>query len=79
MKGSVFVWRLTLACGHLTLLGPLRDATHERYVGDHLVCRVCPIVKQNGAREFQYHLIVKVEVVDPIHCSSAWLEVGLGD
>jgi hypothetical protein len=76
---KIFVWRLTLLCGHLALRGPYTQGTHQKYVGDHAVCDICPKIKDSntGIRAFQQHLIVKVEEVDPVDCSPEWLRTGL--
>lgn len=79
MRSFTFVWRLTLTCGHLKLWGPFRDATHERYIGDHATCDICPMVKYEGRRVPVQHLIVNVEVVNSNDCSLSWLEAGLGE
>lgn len=75
--GHAFVWRLTLVCGHLKLWGPFADGSHQKYVGDHTVCDICPKVRSFGTKISQQHLIAKVEEVDPRDCALDWLEVGL--
>lgn len=76
-KRKIFIWRLTLMCGHLKLWGPFTDGSHQRYIGDHCACDICPAIKVNGQRLSAQQLIVKVEEVDPNDCSPEWIRAGL--
>lgn len=76
-NARVFIWRLTLMCGHLRLWGPFTQGTHQKYVGDQVACNICPLVKHETGRIAQQHTIVNVEEVDERDCSPAWIETGL--
>lgn len=75
----IFIWRLTLACGHLRLWGPFTDGSHEKLIGDVVSCDVCPRTKDHntGVKSSQFHLIVNAEEVDKYKCSPAWIQTGL--
>jgi len=78
-KKTVFVWRLTLTCGHHKLWGPFRDANHELLIGDHAACDLCPTTRntQTSARHLQMQLVVDVVEIDPVRCSPGWIRSGL--
>lgn len=40
----IFLWRTTLECGHIKLLGPYDgdEEYYRRYIGQIIVCEVCP-------------------------------------
>jgi hypothetical protein len=78
-KKTVFVWRLTLTCGHYTLWGPFTDATNEVLIGDHTTCDMCPSTRnsQTGGRNSQMQLVVDTVEIDPVRCSLGWIQSGL--